>query len=359
MRRRLNLLFTSVGRRVELVKAFRAAAVLLGMDVGIVVADLTRNAAAAHLGETYASLPPIGSGGYVDAILDLCRRFEVTCLIPLVDPELTLLAARRDELMAAGVRGFVSSLQTMQISDNKNATYRFFKHHGIATPEVHDIDATLANPEAQYPIILKPACGSSSIGVVKVENREELAFYRGRVKEPLLQEYLSGDEYTLDMLVDKQGRVVSVVPRLRMEVRAGEVSKGMTVRNEALIAATRLVGERLPGAEGCITIQCFLTDAGVVFTEINPRFGGGVPLAIAAGCNLPAWMLQSVTGDDADDGLVLNWRGGEVMLRYDAAVFIGCENLSASPYPSSTAAARMPQAAESDSPRSVSEPEAA
>ncbi len=131
----------------------------------------------------------------------------------------------------------------------------------------------------------------------------------------------TGEEYTVDAFVDFDGKVRSVVPRLRLETRAGEVSKGMTVKNISIIETTRRVAEQLPGALGCLTIQCFLTPAGdLKYIEINPRFGGGFPLSIAAGADFPRWIIEMMLGRDPVIELD-GWQDGTVMLRYDDAVF--------------------------------------
>ena len=95
-------------------------------------------------------------------------------------------------------------------------------------------------------------------------------------------EMVTGPEYTVDVYVDLKGIARCAVPRRRLEVRAGEVSKGLTVRDAAIIDASMAVAAALPGAVGCITLQCFKRPNGeVTFIEINARFGGGYPLELA------------------------------------------------------------------------------
>jgi carbamoyl-phosphate synthase large subunit len=126
----------------------------------------------------------------------------------------------------------------------------------------------------------------------------------------------------LDVLIDFDGKTRCVVPRLRIETRAGEVSKGMTVKHPGIIAAGKKVAEALPGPVGCITVQCFLTMSGdIVFIEINPRFGGGCPLSFAAGADFPKWIIQMVRGEIPDIRLD-GWQDGLVMLRYDEGIFV-------------------------------------
>src|SRR5208337_2093698 len=130
-----------------------------------------------------------------------------------------------------------------------------------------------------------------------------------------------------DILADFAGRVRCVVPRLRMETRTGEISKGMTVKNRALIDAGKRVVEALPGAMGCITVQCFLTPQGEIqFIEINPRFGGGFPLSAQAGADFPRWIIELMLGRNPQIALD-GWTDGLLMLRYDEAVFVPHEGI--------------------------------
>lgn len=130
-----------------------------------------------------------------------------------------------------------------------------------------------------------------------------------------------GEEYTVDVMVDFNGNIRTVVPRLRLETRAGEVSKGVTKKDHEIIAAVQHVVKVLPGAVGCITLQCFKKENGeITFIEINPRFGGGIPLSIEAGANFPLWVVQMCSGETFSEG-DYNWRENLTMLRYDEAVF--------------------------------------
>ena len=317
----MNILFTSAGRRVELIKAFRKAMGDLSMKGNIITADLLPDAPAHFAGDVRELVPPVRDPGYMDAILSLCKKHDVRCLIPLIDTELPILAARRDELTAAGVQGFVSSPQTVAICRDKRETHRFFTQNGFRTPDLYDIDETLADPRAPYPLLLKPADGSSSIGVTTVKNRAELLFFKDWVQNPILQSIAPGQEYTLDILLDLSGKVRCVVPRLRIQTRAGEVSKGRTVKNRQLMELGRRVAEALPGAQGVLCLQCFVVDGAISCVEINARYGGGFPLAFEAGAKFPHWQLEMLDGR-ASSVPFDDWEDNLTMLRYDAAYFM-------------------------------------
>lgn len=317
-----NILFTSVGRRVSLVRAFKKALDDLGLIGQIVTTDLKKSSPASFIADFRYQLPPVNDPSYISRLLDVCQKHHIKLLIPLIDSELSILAAFKQDFADLGVHVLVSSLETNEICFDKRKTYYFFRQNGISTPEVFDRDVFLNNPQTKYPLLIKPANGSSSVGVTKIENAEELEFFRDYIAEALIQEFVVGQEYTLDVLVDLDGVVRSVVPRLRIETRAGEVSKGMTVKNQMIIAAGKKVVDVLPNAVGCITVQCFLlSDGDIKFIEINPRFGGGFPLSFQAGAYFPHWIVQMLLGKDLSIKID-EWQDGLVMLRYDDEVFV-------------------------------------
>ncbi|MBE7447194.1 MAG: ATP-grasp domain-containing protein [Planctomycetia bacterium] len=317
-----NILFTSSGRRVSLLRHFREALQKLGLRGRLVSADLQKHAPASFVADDRELVPRVTDQAYVTALLEICRRRGSRLLVPLIDTELHLLAPHRKAFEDIGVTLLVSSEEVNHLSLDKRRTREFFIEAGVMTPEILDPAAILASQNPAYPYLLKPAQGSCSVGVTKIRDEKELRFFLDYVPDPIVQYLVQGEEYTLDILVDFEGNARCVVPRLRIETRAGEVSKGMTVKHPGIIAAGKKVAEALPGALGCITVQCFLTRSGdIVFIEINPRFGGGYPLSFAAGADFPKWIIQMVLGEVIDIKLD-GWQDGLVMLRYDEGIFV-------------------------------------
>ncbi|HCO94838.1 MAG TPA: transcriptional regulator, partial [Phycisphaerales bacterium] len=160
-------------------------------------------------------------------------------------------------------------------------------------------------------------------GNAVVNNRRELLFYARRIPNPICQELVKGIEYTCDVYVDFGMKVRCVVPRKRIEVRAGEVSKGQVAKNRRIMNEAVTLVEKLGAGPGVITLQLFLTgDDKLKYIEINPRFGGGAPLSIKAGADFPKWILQELTGGKPNirfDG----FKDGLIMLRYDSEVWLG------------------------------------
>ena len=138
---------------------------------------------------------------------------------------------------------------------------------------------------------------------------------------------MPGPEITNDVICDLDGKLLGVVSRRRIEVRCGEVSKGVTLRDERITAACAVIGEALP-AIGPVTVQCMMKDGIPHFTEINARFGGGVPLGIAAGANSPAWVLARVAGIEPPFPPLGDYSLGLHTPRFDSAFFLSQDDLA-------------------------------
>jgi len=293
----------------------------LGITGELLGVDVTDMSPAFHVVDKAELVCPIADDDYIPSLLRLCREQRVGLLVPLLDTELPKISESVEKFQGVGTFCLVSDPKVIEIARDKRRTCEFFLSSGVDTPRIL-CRGTGPLPASSFPVFVKPIDGSGSTGARKVADEQELSCHLRRYPDCIVMECLEGDEYTLDVLADLGGRVRCVVPRLRIEVRAGEVSKGMTVKNRQMIETAKMAVERLGGCKGPITLQCFLTKQGrLAFTEINPRFGGGHPLAIAAGANFPEWILQMVLG--GDPGIALDgFAEGLVMLRYDAEVFV-------------------------------------
>jgi carbamoyl-phosphate synthase large subunit len=320
---KLNILFTSVGRRVSLINSFKKSLKDLCIDGKIIAVDANEDSAARYVSDIHLKLPRVNGFGYIDSLLSVCNKYDVDIIIPLIDTELLVLAKNRKLFEEISVTLLLSSFEDIEICNDKNLTYKFLSSNGFDTPRILDKDLLLSHQT--FPLFIKPANGSSSINAFEVHNIDELKFFSSYISQPIIQELIRGKEYTIDVFVDFQGKVRSVVPRLRIETRAGEISKGITVKNQFLIKAAKELVEKMYKPLGCITVQCFLTeDNKIKFIEINPRFGGGFPLSYEAGANFPSWILQTYLKQEVKikiDG----WEDGLKMLRYDEAIFLSKE----------------------------------
>ncbi|MCQ6278892.1 ATP-grasp domain-containing protein [Bacillus sp. EB600] len=326
----INILFTSSGRRVSLIKKFRETYLEKNLKGRIITADLKHNAPSAFYSNKHYLVPRVTDDNYLAELLNICEIEEIDLVIPLIDTELVLLANNKDLFEQIGVKLLISSKKLNEIANDKLETYKFFSKNGIATPKVFsEEDLTIEN--FKFPLLIKPRHGSSSKGVIKINNKRELDFFKDYIPNPIIQEFIMGIEYTVDVMTDFNGNIKTIVPRQRIETRAGEVSKGITKKDIEIINAVESVVTKLPGAAGCITLQCFKKEDGTItFIEINPRFGGGIPLSIEAGANFPLWTIELCLGATFNK-YELDWKENLIMLRFDDAVFsesIGYEDKS-------------------------------
>jgi carbamoyl-phosphate synthase large subunit len=319
----LTILVTCVGRRVELLQAFRAAAARLGVPLRLVGLDYDLTAPGLFCVDTPVIVPRVSDPGYIPAVLDAVERHGATALLPTTDTDLLVLAAQREAVAARGCAPLIGSPAVIRTCRDKTATFEFLRQHGVDTPQSWTPEQLAAGPQPAFPVFIKPRTGSASLGTHKINDREELAFYLRHVPDPIVQEFVAGREHTLDVYVGLTGVPRCVVPRARWQVRTGEVSKGVVVKDLEVMQAGRRVVEALgPSVRGLVTLQCIVTaERRIRFIEINPRFGGGAPLGIAAGADYPLWLLQELLGQTpavAFDG----FRHGVCMLRYDWSVFV-------------------------------------
>jgi len=320
---KFNLLISSCGRRVQLVECFRQSARELGMEFRVVGCDLEPGrSAAARVADKFFALPRCSAPEFVPTMLDLCQREEIHLVVPTIDPELPLLSRHHEDFKRQGTAVAISAPTVVDMAADKLLTGEWLREAGIPTPRTCSVAAARREmQELPFPVMLKPVRGSASIGARLI--RDAIEVY-DRIYDDgyLVQECISGQEYTVNLYFELAGGALRcAIPHRRIETRAGEVSKGETVRHEGLLAIARKIGAALVGARGCVCFQAIeREDGGLFVTDLNARFGGGYPLAHFAGATFCRWMLEEVAGRACSTGN--DWEAGVTMLRYDAAVFV-------------------------------------
>jgi carbamoyl-phosphate synthase large subunit len=316
----INTLFTSAGRRVELVRAFRQAYSDLGLEGHIIATDIDPLAPALQEADRAFLVPRFTEKSYLDTLVRLCQREEVKLVFPLIDPEILILARHREDLERTGARVAVVSSEAAMITADKWLTHQFLERLAVPTPRTWLPEMFGETPPA-FPLVVKPRTGSAGRQVFTVHNARELSFFAEYVSQPILQEHLPGPEITNDLICDLKGKVLAVVSRQRIEVRWGEVTKGKTVSNSEIIKHCVTIAEGL-AATGPITVQCLLREGKPFFTEINARFAGGVPLAIAAGVKAAHWYLAMAAGIEVEVPPLGSCRSGIYLTRFDDSFFL-------------------------------------
>jgi carbamoyl-phosphate synthase large subunit len=284
--------------------------------------DTTDLSPALQLCDKRFGVKPTTHPGYIRELLSIVKANRVKLLVPTVDLDLKRLARNKPKFAALGCRVLVSDPEVVDICQDKRKTYRFLLENGFDTALTMSVRSALSKRRLNWPCFLKPWDGYASRGNAIVKNRAELSFYAKRIPNPICQELIEGTEHTCDVYVDFDMKIRCVVPRRRIEVRAGEVSKGQVVKNPLIMSEAVKLVEKLGAGPGVVTLQMFLTKGDKVkFIEINPRFGGGAPLSIKAGANFPKWILQELSGRRSNirmDG----FKNNLTMLRYDSEVWL-------------------------------------
>ena len=313
---------TCIGRRVSLLDSFRRAAKQLKVNASFLGTDTTELSPALQLCDESFLVKPTTHPGYIRQLLSIVKNNRVKLLVPTVDLDLKLLAQNKAKFVAAGCQVLVSAPEVIDICQDKRKTYRFLVKNGFDTPFTMSVRYALSKGKLNWPCFLKPWDGYAGRGNAVVNNRRELSFFAKRIPNAICQEFIKGTEYTCDVYIDFDLKVRCVVPRKRIEVRTGEVSKGQVTKNARIMRQAADLAEKLGAGPGVITLQLFLTNDGKIkFVEINPRFGGGAPLSIKAGANFPKWILRELSGKKQNirfDG----FKDNLIMLRYDSEVWL-------------------------------------
>ncbi len=303
----MNVLITSIGRRVQLIEHLKKTFTVIG-------ADASENNAGKYFVDDYVVIPRCSAPDYIEKLLQVSIEKAVKMIIPLYEGEFEKLCLHRELFEEQGIQILLSDTEVIQICNNKIQTQNFFEKEQIPAPKL----TTTA------PAVLKPVYGMGSQGVYLVDTEEELQAAKILLHQDyIMQERIKGAEYTIDVLCDLNGNVVAAVPRERVEVRSGEVSKSKTLQHADIMRETIALIKKLNNygtVRGPMTVQCFLTEENqVIFLEINPRFGGGVPLTFEAGVDYGAYLLKFLEGY-VHKGECVDFQ--EIsMVRYDQAVY--------------------------------------
>ena len=315
-----NILITSAGKRVALVKAFKET--LAGFDRNAKVFTTDMNplmAPAAYLSEKCFEVPRVTEETYPDILLQLCLKYEIVMVIPTIDTELLVLAACKDKFNSYGIDVIVSDMGFISICRDKRNTGVFFFKHDIRVPK------TVDKYHPTYPLFAKPYDGSLSSNLHYIKSAEEMTPDILNDPKLIFMEYIDKNvfkEFTVDLYYGKDHKLKSVIPRERIEIRAGEINKGKTVKNQIV----KYIKDRLffiEGCIGCICLQLFYQaqTQDIVGIEINPRFGGGYPLSYMAGGNYPSYLIKEYFLQEKIE-YTEDWKNGVLMLRYDDAVYV-------------------------------------
>ncbi len=312
----IRILFTGVGRRIELLQAFRNAALVLNKELKIYGADMAGTAPALAYCDYTRRVVAMKNPGYINSLLEICEGDGIDLLIPTIDTDLLLLSENKDRFSQIGTRVMISELDKIRICRDKNNTSQFFVDCGLHAPMPVN---NWKEYKDGYPAFIKPKDGSSSVNAFRVENEKELEIYARQIRDYIVQPFISGREYTIDIFCDWDGEPISIVPRERLQVRAGEVLKTRIELDKTMIEESKALCKAFKPC-GAMTVQLIRDEQDIDwFIEINPRFGGGAPLSMKAGARSAEAILKLMCGEEIKEQPIAD---GAIYSRFDQSVCI-------------------------------------
>ena len=299
------VLFTCAGQRVDIVSAFgRAGATTIATDIN-------RLAPALYHADSYELVRRVGDPEYISQLAGLVAEYGVDLVVPLTDLDQLVLAAGREELGAAVLLPPADVVAQM---GDKYVAHETFERLGITSPSSW-LPENLP-PDVELPVLVKAREGFGSRHIYRANDREELDFHLARTPVPsFVQACCLGEEFSIDVFCDFDGRCLNAIPRTMIESKGGESIKGITIKDQELIEHWRRVAESLP-IWGPANIQCFReSDGALLVTDVNPRFGGAFPLPHAAGSRYPELAIALANGEEPEPS-VGEFREGMLMTRF-------------------------------------------
>lgn len=317
--RTLRILVTGVGRRIELLQAFRQAALILGINLKIYGADMAGTAPALLYCDFVRRVCGMKEKEYIPTLLEICEKDNIDLVMPTIDTDLFVLSKQKYKFEEIGVQVLISRPEMIEICRDKNYTTDFFESCGLKAPITYN---DYKEYSEVYPCFIKPKDGSSSIDAFKVNGAEELALYAKKIGDYIIQPFIDGKEYTVDIFCDFDGKPIYITPRERLAVRAGEVLKTEIVKDDVIVWECEQLIERFKPC-GPMTVQ-LIRDRNTgedYYIEINPRYGGGAPLSMKSGARTAEVLLRLLIGER-----MAFQRGGisvgDVYSRFDQSVCI-------------------------------------
>lgn len=321
----MRILLTSAGRRGYLVKFIREA---LTDNDQIWGADNSKYAPAFHYCDNTFLLPKVTDTDYVDTLINFCKKNKIDMVIPLIDPELEVLAAQRQRFYDENILAVISPPKTVEITFDKYLTYKFGKDNGLNVPvtvlSVEEALKLIDEGKLNWPLAVKHRKGSASMNITYCQNKKQLINAFETCPFPMIQEFIDGDEYGYDLFGDFEFRPISVFCKKKLKMRAGETDKAISTDNKELIELGLKIMQNLQ-LFGPMDVDVLISPQGPKLLEMNPRFGGGYPCSHLAGANFPAKLIAIRNGQKLKPDIG-SCPAGVVMLKQDEIISHDCGN---------------------------------
>ncbi|EOS29897.1 MAG: ATP-grasp domain-containing protein [Kineothrix sp.] len=322
----MNILILSAGTRNKIVQYFKRELAGRGK---VIATDCSNLAPAVYEADRFYLVPRISEPGYIETILDICKKEEIAGVFSLIDPELSLLAKERERFLAIGTCPIVSPYELVETCFDKYRMYQLLMDMGIPTGRCYvdkeEFYRGVEKGDISYPVFVKPVKGSASININKVYGRKEIEVLFDLYDDLMIQEYMDGTEFGADVYVDIiSGRCTSIFLKKKIKMRAGETDKSVSVKEEELFRLLQNFVEKC-GFAGMIDIDIFKIEDEYYISEVNPRFGGGYPHAYECGVNMPVRILHNLEGVCGEEEIG-HYKAGVCMMKYNEVMIKDMED---------------------------------
>lgn len=313
----INILILSAGTRNKIIQYFKKT---LGENGKVIATDMSTIAPAIYEADKYYIVPRITEPGYIDIILDICKKENISGVLSLIDPELSLLAENEEKFKNIGTTVIGSSYELCERALDKMQMFQWLRSHGYncakSYVDKNEFFADVKTGKANYPVFVKPVRGSASIAISKVFDNETVDLLFDHSDNLMIQEYLDGQEIGADCYIDLlSGELVSVFTKKKIVMRAGETDKSVSFKDEKLFELIKkFVNES--GWRGQIDIDIFEINGEYHISEVNPRFGGGYPHAYECGADHMKLIVNNLNGIVNSD-VIGNYKENVYMMKYN------------------------------------------
>ena len=293
----MNILILAAGTRNKIVQYFRSNLSGVGK---VIATDSSPLAPAIYEADKHYIVPPISDPKYLSIILDICEKEQVSGVLSLIDPELSLLAKNECLFSSIGTKVIGSAYNLCEMSLNKYEMFQWLEAHEYCCPQTwrdkKEFYKAVVEGKIKYPVFVKPTYGSASISISKANDQQTIETLFGHMDDLIIQEYIQGQEIGADVYIDMiSKKVVSIFTKKKIKMRAGETDKSVSFKDYKLFELIeKFVTEA--GYVGQVDIDLFQVHGNYYILEVNPRFGGGYPHAYECGCNHIKMIINNLEG---------------------------------------------------------------
>ena len=313
----MNVLILSAGTRNKIVQYFKKE--LEGSGT-VIATDCSNLAPAIYEADKYYIVPRINDPGYIEIIIDICKKEKIDTLISLIDPELTLISKNITNVRQINVNPIISDYDKVEMCFDKYKMYEFLTNNNFRIIKSYIDKETfykdLDENKIKFPVFVKPVKGSASLNINKVNSKEELEDIWKASENLMIQEFMNGQEYGADVYIDMiSNELVSIFIKKKLKMRAGETDKSVSAKNQELFELIKKFVKKA-GFKGIIDIDIFEVNNKYYISEVNPRFGGGYPHAYECGVNVPKMIINNIKGNKNEEQIG-NYQEDIYMMKYN------------------------------------------